>query len=309
MVAPMITYRFRARSDEKMQELPAHRAGAWIDAQALTESDIEMLSEKHGLDKGHLSDAQDAFESPRHEQEGNIAYFFTRYPTYEEGDAATAPILIAVGDDFVLTVTRERPKFLDSIITSSNVFTTQKTKLFLQLVSAVAREYSGIFVPIHRNIRRYRRNLSGVSEKIIEDFVQLEYSLNEFISALVPTNVALQHLIAGKHLHLFEEDMNYMEDVQLENNQLIENSKSALKTLQNIRDAYTTIVSNRLSKTVRMLTALTILLTIPTIVGTLYGMNVRLPLQDAPYTFGLIVTFIALTVVAVTYLFSRNRWL
>lgn len=305
----MIVYRFKARADERMQELQTPRAGVWIDVSDPTDADITQLVGEHKLDASLLSDAQDAFESPRHEQENGIQYFFTRYPTYTEGETATAPMLIAVGEDFVLTLTRERPKFLDVFASAENVFTTQKTKLFLQLVSAIAREYTGIFSPIHRNIRVYRRNLADVSEKAIEDFVHLEYALNEFVSALVPINAALQRIIASKHLALFDEDVDLVEDVQLENGQLIENARSALTTIQNIRAAYTTIVSNRLSKVVRTLTALTIVLTIPTIVGTLYGMNVPLPFQEAPNTFWFIAGIIFVLVVGVSYLFSKNRWL
>lgn len=304
-----VTYRFKSRRDEALKELEAPKAGVWIDAVQLSTEDIKTLVDKHDLDDGHLTDAQDFFEAPRLEQEGKITYFFTRYPAEVGGEMTTAPILIVVGEDFVLTALHGAPQWYEKLRTRSDIITTQKTKFFLQILRAIEREYTRVFTGVRRNVRKARLSVRDVSEKTIEQSVQLEYALNEFVSALVPANVALQQVIAGKYMPLFEDDLELVEDVQLANSQLIESGKSALKTIQNIRSAHSTLVSNRLNQVVRILTALTILLTIPTIIGTLYGMNVPLPLQDSPIIFPIIMGIIVCSVSAVSYVFIKKRWL
>lgn len=303
-----VTYRFRSKNDEQMKDLSAPRPGVWIDVVGMSEDDIYNLAQWHGLDDGHLRDAQDFFEAPRLEQEGKVVYFFTRFPARVDNEMTTAPVLIAVGEDFILTAVHESPEWLLRRLQKSDVFTTQKAKFFLQILSALEREYNKVFTAVRRDVRRSRLTLSKVTEQAIEASVQTEYTLNEFVAALVPTNTALQEVLKRKLLPLHEEDVDFVEDVQLANGQLIESAKSSLKTIQNIRSAHATIVSNRLNRVVRTLTALTIILTIPTIVGSFYGMNVTLPFGEHPAAFWWIVTGTGVLMGGVTYLFMRNRW-
>lgn len=305
----MITYRFRTKTDEALKRLDAPRAGVWIDVSEITEEDVGILVKRHGLDADFLNDARDFFEAPRFEYEDGIAYLFSRYPETMEGENTTAPILVAAGPSFVLTVVSQRPVFLDKAASSKHIFTTQKTKLFLQLLSTVTTEYTRVITKIRRDVRRQRMHVSSVTEKTIEQSVHFEYTLNEYVSALVPTNIALSRALTSKHFELYEEDEDLLEDVQLANNQVIETAKSTLKTIQNLRDAHSTIVSNRLNKTVKTLTVLTILLTIPTIVASLYGMNVPVPGGSNPYAFILIVVAIIIAMALAWYAFLRNRWL
>lgn len=293
-----------------MEELDAPRAGIWIEVQGpIAEEEVALLAQRHNLDVALLRDALDFFEAPRFEHEGGVAYFFTRYPALVEDEMSTAPLLVAVGEDFVLTVAPEKTAFLDSLGGAHDVFTTQKAKFFLQISGAIAREYTKSITSIRRDVRRQRLRVRDVSERTIERSVHFEYALNEFVSALVPTNIALSRALSSPNFPLFEEDEDLLEDVQLANNQLIETAKTTLKTIQNIRDAHATLVSNRLNKTVKTLTALTILLTIPTIVGTLYGMNVPLPYEGNPSAFSGILGLIVIFTVLAWYLFRRNHWL
>lgn len=292
-----------------MKELPGPRAGVWIDVVGIEDADIALLTERHGIDDGLLKDAQDFFEAPRVEYEQGVAYFFTRFPTKALDDTTTAPLLIIIGDDYVLTAVGEKPEWLDRIMLNAHTYSTQKAKLFLQILGGLEREYNIIFTALRREVRRARLNVSDVTEKAIEQSVEIEYAINELVSALVPTNAALQSITAGKHLKFFEEDLELLEDVRLANSQLIEGAKNTLKTIQNIRAAHTTLVSNRLNRVVRTLTALTIILTIPTIVGTFYGMNVSVPLGESPHAFTFIAA-ITITIVSLAiYLFRKNRWL
>ena len=93
------------------------------------------------------------------------------------------------------------------------------------------------------------------------------------------------------------------------NSQLVDSARSVLKTIQNIRTATEAILTNKLNATIQTLTILTIILTIPTVVASLYGMNVPLPLAENPMAFWMILVFIMLTVSAVVLVFKKGEWL
>ena len=108
---------------------------------------------------------------------------------------------------------------------------------------------------------------------------------------------------------MFNEDRELMEDLLIANNQLVESAQSILKTIQNIRSATEATLTQNLNYTIRILTATTVILTIPTLVSSLFGMNVKVPLQDHPYAFWLILVLIIACVGLTIHFFMRNRWI
>jgi magnesium transporter len=109
----MITHYFRTLKDAELKTLEAPRNGTWTHVVAPTEEELESLVATYGLDEDILKDAQDFFEVPRMEKSDGGVYFFTRYPYDErDEDIDTAPLLLVVGESFVLTMAlREVPQF------------------------------------------------------------------------------------------------------------------------------------------------------------------------------------------------------
>lgn len=311
----MLAYYFRTLKDKEIKKIDAPRVGMWIHVETLTEKEITALVDEHGLDRGLLEDANDFFEVPRFEHHGSVSYLFTRYPTVDEnsGEVITKPILLAVGENFVLTASFGKPPFFKMFFSESarkiELYTTQKAKFFISVMHAITAEYTRSFITIRKEVRESRVPLDKITDKDLEQFVKYENTVNDYISSLVPTNIALIRLRAGKHLPLFKEDEEIMEDMLLANSQLVENGKALLKSIQNIKNAYMTVMSTKLNTTVRTLTALTILLTIPTIVSSLFGMNVPLPLRDNPLAFWAVIAIIMISAGVIGYLFARNKWI
>lgn len=308
----MITYYFRTVKDEKLLECKDPRPGVWAHVVDPTEDDVTVLTAQFGLDASILNDARDFFEVPRFERSGSVAYFFTRYPYHdEEGrEIDTAPILIAVGESFVATVAlREAPFLGDFLSGIKQLHTTQKTKMFLELMSGLLESYNRELVKMNREVNKSKVKLRSIRTRDIERLVRYENALNDIVSALVPTNAWLAQVIAGNHLQFFKEDVALGEDLTITNNQLVDAAKMLLKTIQNIRSAYESILTGNLNVTIRMLTALTIILTIPTTIASLFGMNVTVPLHDNPYAFWIIIAITILSMLGVLHYFSKNRWL
>jgi magnesium transporter len=217
---------------------------------------------------------------------------------------------VAVGESTTLTVTTA-PLPLFEKFTSGKVgfFTTQKTKFFLQLFLAVNQSYVSRLTSINRRVQAMTVNLDRISNADIRQFVIFERVLNDFLSALIPTYTILKNVLSGKYFKLYDDDQDMVEDLLLANNQLVEMAKANLTTIVNIRNAYSTIMTNNLNRIIKLLTSLTIVLTVPTMIASFFGMNVPVPLEGSPYAFWVILVFTLAVSAGILGLFARNRWL
>ncbi len=307
----MITYYFRTVKDTELKEINELRSGVWIHVVKPSEEELQALFERLSLDEAIIEDAMDFFEVPRLERSQGSTFFFTRYPFHDQKeDTDTAPILLVMGDTFLLTIAqREVPAFKQFIDGKEVIHTTQKTKLFLQMMQSITESFEKQLVSLRRNVHRDRVQLRKIGNREIERFVTYEHRLNDMVGALLPTNTALQQVTKSNYFQMYKDDVELMEDLVIDNNQLVDSSRAVLKTIQNLRSATEAILANNLNSTIKTLTILTILLTIPTIVSSLYGMNVALPGGEWQYSFWVVIGLIVAVVAAVVRYFKHNDWL
>ncbi|RME60909.1 magnesium transporter CorA family protein [Candidatus Parcubacteria bacterium] len=300
----------RTVKDTQPRRLPKFKVGSWIHAGNPTEEELRHLAKALKLELGHLKDGLDVYEVPRLEVERGTIYVFTRVPYRKNGDIVTYPLLLILAPHHIVTVSLVTPPFLEKFLNGTTSFyTTQKTKLCLQIFSEITTCYNIFLAEIGKGIRKTRANIEQLTTEEIARFVLLEEILNDFLSALVPTNAILQTLLSGKYLRLYEEDKNLVEDLSLSHGQLIEACKSHLKTIVNIREAYSTIMTHQLNRVIKLLTALTIVSAIPTIIASFYGMNVALPLAEHPSAFWIVLSIAIFLSLVILVIFARNRWL
>lgn len=307
----MITYYFRTIKDESLKEVDDLRAGVWIHAVSPSDTELADLFSKLALDEDLIEDVQDFFEVPRFERTGGATFFFTRYPYNEKKeDTDTAPLAIVMGESFVLTIVqREIPQFKAFLSGKEEIHTTQKTKLFIQMMQEITVSYEKQLIVLRRNVHKDRARLRKIGNREIEKFVTYEHKLSDMITAIVPTNTALGKVMKGNHMQMYSDDVEMMEDLIIDNTQLIESARSVLNTIQNVRNATEAILTNNLNSTIKTLTVLTILLTIPTIVASIFGMNVPIPLQNSPHAFWGVMGIIVASVTFVVWYFRKNEWL
>ena len=306
----MITYYFRTIKDDALKEIAGPRNGVWIHTEDASTVELGELFKTLGLDPDIIEDAQDFFEVPRLERGEGATYFFTRYPFNEKKeDPDTVPLLIVLGETFLLTVTqRPIPQFAAFISGKEVVHTTQKAKLFLQIMYAITESYERQLVILRRKIYRERAQLGKIGSREIQQFVNYEHKLNDIVAALLPTNVGLQQIMNGKYVQLYESDRELVDDLRIDNEQVVESARALLKTIQNVRNATEAILTSTLNSRIKTLTVLTILLTIPTVVSSLFGMNVVLPLAEAPYGFLFVIGIIFAAVAGMVWYFKSNEW-
>jgi len=307
----MITHYFKTVKDSELKTLETIRTGVWTHVVAPTDEELEAVVGEYGLDESIVVDVKDFFEVPRMEKSGSATYFFTRYPFDEKDeDINTTPLLIVMGESFVLTISmRVVPQFDTFIAGKIEIQTTQKAKFFIQIMDVLTKSYEHELTHLRKAVHSNRSRLRKIGNNEIEKLVNYEHELNDMIASVVPTNVWLQQVTGGNYMQLFNEDVELMEDLMIANNQLIDSAKSILKTIQNIRTATEAILTNKLNTTIQTLTILTIILTIPTVIASLYGMNVPLPLSGNPLAFWMILVFIMFVVLTVIVVFKRGDWL
>lgn len=305
----MISY-FRATSHRpKITKREQLQPGSWVRAEKPSEEDLETLIEL-GLDADILHDAVDPHEVPRIESEGEWIYYITRLPdTDDDFNDFTTPILFALGSQYLVTVSRDSlgrlwQPFIDKVAAS----TTQQTKLFMLMMEAVTRQYQSRVASINRQMRALTGNITNLNPKDISTLVEYERKLNDYLDALIPANTALEKLLSGKLLKLYEDDKELVEDLSVDLEQLIARCKSLLRTITNVRDSYRAVMDTRLNETIRLLTVITLALTIPTALAGLYGMNVDLPgNESSPHMFWAIVAASVLSAGALSYYFLKKR--
>ncbi len=306
----MVTYYFRTIKDDSLKEISDIRNGVWIHAQSPTENEMAVLVDKLGLDIDILEDANDFFEMPRMERSDGVTYFFTRYPFNEQTeDIETAPLLIVIGDSFVLTVVqRTVPQFEAFFNGKTVIHTTRKTMLFIEIMGVITRSFERQLIGLRRAVNRDRAKLRKIGNQEIVRLVNYEHKLNDMVSALLPTNAALHQIMSGTYMQVFEDDKEMVDDLRIDNMQVVDSARSLLKTIQNVRNAAEAILTNNLNNRIKILTVLTILLTIPTIIASLFGMNVPVPMQENNYGFYFVIATILITVSLAVWYFKQNDW-
>jgi magnesium transporter len=291
----MITYLRSTNYRRTIKEGDALQPGSWIRCEKPQEHELALLVEL-GLDADIMSDALDPHEVPRIELDGEWIYFITRLPdTDDDFNDFTTPILFALGKEHIVTISRDSlGRLWQPFIDKTQTPTTQKTKFFMVMVDAI--------------IRQYQTRVASINKGDITIFVEYERKLNDYLDALLPTNTALEKLLGGKLIRLYEDDRDIVEDLSIDLEQLSARCKSLLRTITNVRDSYRAVMDTRLNETIRILTVITLALTIPTMLAGLFGMNVVLPGNaDSPATFWAIVGISILAAVSLSFYFVKKR--
>ena len=147
----------------------------------------------------------------------------------------------------------------------------------------------------------------SMKNKELLKLLSLEKSLVYFTTSLKSNEVVMEKTMRGKIIKLYEEDEDILEDSIIENKQAIEMAKIYSDILNGTMDAYASIISNNLNRVMKYLTSITIILAIPTMVASYWGMNVRVPLQENPWGFPIIFIFsIMIAIIATIWLGKKD---
>lgn len=307
----MITYYYKSLRSKEIKEVPEYQRGAWVYVESPTIGEVEQLVKTFKLDESLIYDALDEDEMPRLEKSHDHTYLYMRMAyAKQQNELDTVPLLFIFTSDAVITISLQRLVCLNTFLDSKVEFaTTQRTKLILQMIHEIVETYDIYITGISKQIKNIRARLRGhvINNQDFVDFVTIEDELNEFLSALLPTNATLRRLLLGRVLPLYDEDQDLIEDLLLSNEQSIEACRASIKTIVNIREAYSSINSNNINRTMKILTLATVMISLPNIIFGMYGMNVVLPFQENPGAFIIVVGFVLFVLVFVVALLRKLR--
>ncbi len=304
----MLSYLRSTHYRPSIKQRDALQPGSWIRSERPNEDEKRQLVNL-GVNEDQMTDALDPHEVPRVEMDGGWTYFITRLPdTDDDFNDYTTPILFALGDQHLVTVSRDSlGRLWQPFIDNVQAPTTQKTKLFMLMLEAVVKQYQTRVASINRQMRATTSDVRSLNSKDIMTLTEYERKLNDYLDALQPTNTALEKMLGGRILRLYEDDKDLVEDLSIEFEQLIARCKSLLRTITNVRDSYRAVMDTRLNETIRLLTVVTLAFTVPTMFAGLYGMNVDLPGEHSPYMFWVVVAASFLVAGSLGFYFLRKK--
>jgi magnesium transporter len=307
----MIKYYYKNTASADLTLMDSVQEGTWIYVENPSDAEVATLAKTYSLEPGNLEDARDEDEMPRLDREDDKTYIYVRFAYKDKrGELSTAPLLIIFGGLQVITVSQVRLPALDVLMRGRTAYTTtQQAKLVLLILSQMSDQYDVYINQTSRQIKAIRSRLRGhgITNQDLLDFVTIEDELNEFQSSLQPTNATLRRLLVGRHMPLFDEDQDIVEDLLLNNEQSVQAILSNLRSITNIRDAYTAISSNNLNRTITTLTVATILVALPNVFFGMYGMNVPLPFQTAKWAYYAILGINVFFITLIIYIVRKKR--
>ncbi len=306
----MLQYLNASTASLKIEQIETLKPGAWVRSERPSD-DEKIALINLGVDESVLTDALDPHEVPRVEQDEGWTYFISRLPdTDDDFNDYTTPILFAISSEYMVTVSRDSlGRLWQPFIDGSAIATAQRTRMFMLMMEAISRQYQRRVATINRQMRAATSDVQRLQSRDIATLTEYERKLNDYLDALIPTNTATEKLLSGRMLQLSEDDRDLVEDLSIDFEQLIARCKSLLRTITNLRDSYRAVMDTRLNETIRLLTVITLALTIPTMIAGLYGMNVELPgaVESSPYTFWIVIAVSLLLAGSLSLYFLRKR--
>lgn len=300
--------------DDHLTEINTLEKGCWVHLHNPTREEIDGLNARFALDPTYLQAALDEEESARIERDGNQTLIIVDIP-YVETDGngysyTTIPMGIIMVDDVIITVsTRESTIITD--FTEERIrgfWTFKRTRFLLQLLHRNASRYLSYLKQIDKASGFVQKRLEAdMRNQELLQMMKLEKSLVFFSTSLKGNEMVLEKMMRMDMLRKYPDDSELLEDVIIENKQAMEMCSIYRDITSSTMDAFASIISNNLNNVMKLLTSLTVVLTVPTIFASLWGMNVPVPFQNSPFGFVLVLAITLIASLAAFFVLWRKK--
>ena len=301
----------------EFQEIREFKKGSWINLVNPSENEIKKVCENINIQEDFIRDALDYEEKARidKEEDDNTILFVVDVPISEKGEEneiyTTMPLgMIVVRDEFFLTVSLRKNKIIESFEKRKikNFQTYKKTRFIFQILYLNSSYYLNYLKQINKEteIAEYILKNSMQNKELLK-LLSLEKSLVYFTTSLKSNELVMEKTMRGKIIKLYDEDEEILEDAITENRQAIEMAKIYSDILNGTMDTFFSIISNNLNGVMKFLTSITIILSIPTMIASFWGMNVEVPMQNNKLGFLIIMIFSVLSaIIAMIWLKKKD---
>lgn len=303
--------------EEMIHQQDEITAGCWIALTDPTATEILEIADRFQIDPDDLRAPLDEEERSRIEIEDKYTLILVDIPMIEERNGKdwyeTIPMGIITTDEAIITVCLEDTAVLSAFMDGRvrDFYTYMKTRFILQILYKNAQQYLQYLRIIDKKSAEIEKKLhqSTKNRELIE-LLELEKSLVYFTTSLRANEVVLEKLLKNEKIKKYPEDTDLLEDVIIENKQAIEMANIYSGILSGTMDAFASVISNNLNIVMKFLATITIVMSIPTIVASFYGMNVNtagMPFADSPWGFLIIILFtILISLLAALFFYKKD---
>ncbi len=306
---------YKGKEGLGIAEVQNYAEGCWVNVIDPTPEEISDLT-KLGIPFDFITSPLDLDERPRSEKDDEGAQLILIKIPFFQGDEldvpyTSIPLGIILTDKFVVTVCKKNNIILDELLrTKLKGFSTgKKIRFVLRVLLLSATKFLSYLREINNSVERVEDNLTAsMRNKEVLELLKYQKSLVYFETALKSNELMMERLQKTPIFRRFPEDEDLLEDVLTENQQAIEMVAIAENILSSMMDAFASIISNNLNVVMKFLASVTIVLSIPTIITSFFGMNVTLPMSNQPWSYlGIISIFMALCLLVIM-IFIRKDW-
>lgn len=290
--------------------------GCWIALTDPTATEILEIAERYDIDPDHVKAPLDEEERSRIETEDHYSLVLVDIPMLEERNEkdwyVTIPMGIIMTENIIITVCLEDTAVLSAFMDGRvrDFHTYMKTRFVLQVLYKNASLFLQYLRIIEKKSEVVEKKLhkSPKNQEVIE-LLELEKSLVYFTTSLRSNEAVLEKLMRSEKIKKYPEDTELLEDVIIENKQAIEMANIYSGILSGTMDAFSSVISNNLNYVMKFLTTVTIVMSIPTMIASFYGMNVNpagMPFATHVWGFWIVLAFTAALSFVVTIIFSKK---
>lgn len=313
----MIRY-FRSVSGDLMP-LDQAEPSCWIAiSPPFDRTDLTKLSLKLDVPFDFLTDSIDIDERSRYEREDGVKLivvntpYVNEQPKESEGLYITVPIGIILTEDYIITITGFENNLLDRFIQNrvKNFATSDEKMFILQILEQNVYEFLSCLKKLNlkRNVIEQELYNSSRNEEL-KQLLRIEKSLVYFVNTLSSNELLKMKMKRTDFLDIrgLEDHNDLFEDIIIDNSQALEMANVHTNILSGTMEAYASIVSNNLNVFIQRLTIATIVLMVPTLVASFYGMNVPIPFQQSENSFFIVILTSIVLAILLIWFFRRKR--
>ncbi len=306
----MLQYYNKTFKDHTFQQIPSLKEGCWIHVEEAVAEDLQQISALTGLEQSDLVDALDKYEVPRIEKRNSNILIFIRHPEELESGLYTSTLALILAPHYFISISPTKSSLTRAFLENVGKYSTlQKSKLLIALLHRLTHEFTIHIRKVRHLVLHQEKEISSVDSQDVADMTKNEEILNQYLAALLPMRSVLEKMINGKYSTLYEKEQELLIDLLNAVKQSEDLCDISVKSMRNLRDSYQIIFTNNVTRTIKLLTALTILFSIPTTIASIYGMNIALPLADKPQAFVYILGVSSASVVLGALIFQQKKWL
>ena len=297
------------KGELKLIKKPAR--GCWINFISPTKKELSKIS--HIIEMPHdvISSLKDMDEMPDMERDENFLFIITRTPQKNSSNAkleySTIPLGIIILNNYLITICFKENDVINELKTKK-IYTAKKIQTTLVVLLISARIYLRYLNDINKKLHIIQEGLKKTTKnKDIFGLLNLQKSLVYFSTSLKSNQFLIDRLTKTKVFTQFEHDKDLLEDTTEENKQAIEMTNIYTNIITSMTDTFSSVISNNLNTVMKLLTSITLILMLPTLVASIYGMNIALPFQESPYAF--LITMgvsLALSIMGVIILWKKR---